>query len=139
MTNVGTNRYFGETFIDLKTLWPRKMTRREFIINQRRMHDQPTTNNTISERRLTIDLVPEVVEKEIECVRYVRETCVKSGRRSFLGRSESPRPRPARSNGAAAFRSTDRVFSVLGSPWSTGLLTQAAAFGSTSGRSSGWR
>lgn len=59
VTNVGTNRYFGEMFIDLKTLWPRKMTRGEFIINQRHVQDPPTTNNTISERRLTIDLVPE--------------------------------------------------------------------------------
>ena len=59
ITTTASNRYFGEMFIDLKTLWPRKMARREFIINQRQVQDPPTTNNSISERRLTIDLVPE--------------------------------------------------------------------------------
>jgi len=59
VTTVGTSHYFGDLFIDLETLWPRKVTLGELVITETRLPAPPNKINAVCERHLTIRSVPE--------------------------------------------------------------------------------
>lgn len=54
MVTHGTSRYEGDIYIDLESMWVRKVTMREVVISETKLPIPPDKFNAITERSLTI-------------------------------------------------------------------------------------